>query len=69
MPIINVGAVIVLLNSAMRVGRRGLSVVVAVAFGLGFNSDLALVRNNPARFSKRKGMAGLGIEGGHLLRV
>lgn len=53
----------------MRVGRRGLSVAVAVAFGLSFNSDLALVRNNPARFPKRKGMLGLGIEGGHLLRM
>lgn len=32
-----------LLNSATRVGRPGLLVVDAVAFGLGFNFDLALV--------------------------
>lgn len=40
-----VGAVIVLLNSATRVGRPGLLVVEAVAFGLGFNFNLALVSN------------------------
>lgn len=38
-----VGAVIVLLNSATRVGRPGLLVVEAVAVGLGFNFNLALV--------------------------
>ena len=51
---INIVAVIVVLNFAIRVGRPGLRVVETVGGGLGFISDLVLVRNNQARFSKEK---------------